>query len=197
MARDSSLIYRGLLLLGMMLVLVTLVLFVVFRRGENPPIQERRQPALIAAALPVPNLAFPAAINWGALGTLSDALPDSPGWGVRYNAAIALARIGSHQMPFDVLRQMLDEDLQMRTWVVLTEDGKIITEEHNARSTVLNGLNALTDWHKHPQAVQKVGKDDPGLQRVYAAVDRLTQSRNRVIQQEAESVKQKIASGKW
>ena len=197
MAQDSGLVYRGLLLLGMMLVLVTFVLFVVLRRGETPLPQTTQDAGLVASSLPTAGLAFPGQINWGALGKLSEKLPSSNGWHVRYAAALALARAGSDNVPFDVLAQMLDEDLQMRNWLVVKDDGKVFTDEQEARRMVFNALRGVADWHKHKEAVDKVGKGNPGLQRVYAAVERLTHSTNSALQQEAETIKQKIASGKW
>jgi hypothetical protein len=197
MAQDSGLVYRGLLLLGMMLVLVALVLFVVFRRAEPSSHQNPQEAGLVVTALPTPGLTFPAQINWGALGQLSGKLPASQGWHVRYNATLALARAGSEQIPLDVLAQMLDEDMQMRNFLVLGDDGKVVADEPAARRTVFNALKGLADWHKHKEAVDKVGRDNPELLRAYAAVDRLTQSPNEELQQEAKSIMEKIASGKW
>jgi hypothetical protein len=198
MAQNSGLIYRGLLLLGMMLVLVTLVLFVVFRRTETPTLQTITQDGgLVVSALPTPGLAFPGQINWGALAKLSEQLPASPGWNVRYTATLALARAGSDQVPFDVLAQMLDEDLQLRNWLAHTEDGKVFVDEQSARRTVHNGLRGVVQWHEHKQAADKVGKDNPSLLRVYAAIDKLTLSHDSALQQEAETIKKKITSGKW
>ena len=197
MAQNSGLVYRGLLLLGMMLVLVTLVLFVVFRRAETPPLESTQDGGLVVSALPTPGLTFPGPINWGALAKLSEKLPASPGWNVRYTATLALARAGSEQVPFDVLAQMLDEDLQMRNWLAHTEDGKVFVDEQSARRTVHNGLRGVVQWHEHKEAVDKVGKDNPGLLRVYAAVNKLTLSHDSALQQEAQSIKKKIDSGKW
>jgi hypothetical protein len=197
MAQDSGLVLRGLLLLGMILVLVTVVLFVVFRPAENPPLQETARPELISLGVPVVGTQAPANVNWGALAALGSALPDAPGWEVRYNATLALARKGTVEMPFDVLRDMLDEKLQMRNFQALTPQGLLVVDEQAARRTVLNALKALEEWHKHKVAVDKVGKSNQELQRVYAAVDTLTQSFNKVVKQEAELVNQKIASGKW
>jgi hypothetical protein len=197
MVQNSGLVYRGLLLLGMMLVLVTLVLFVVFRRTETPTLQSTHDGGLVMSALPTPGLTFPGPINWGALAKLSEKLPASPGWNVRYTATLALARRGSDQVPFDVLAQMLDEDLQMRNWLAHTEDGKVFVDEQSARRTVHNGLRGVVQWHEHKEVVDKVGKDNPGLWRVYAAVDKLTLSHDSALQQEAENIKKKIDSGKW
>jgi hypothetical protein len=197
MAQDSGLAYRGLLLLGMMLILVTLVGFVLFRRPETPPVQNATHRELAALGVAAPGTGFPASIGWGALGTLGEILPDSAGWLVRYNATVALARLGTEAVPFDVMSEMLDEKLQMRNWRFVTADGKVFVDEQAAQRTMLGALEALEEWHKHKQAVDTVGKDNPGLQRVYAAVDRLTHSPSTDIQQRAESVKKKIESGNW
>ena len=122
------------------------------------------------------------------MAVLGQRLPSSPGWGTRYNATISLASRGSTKVPFDVLAQMLDEDQQMRNFRVPLSDGKEVANEYNARRTVLLGLKAFADWQKHKEAVQAVGHN-PELQRVYAAIDKLTASTNEVVRKEAESVK--------
>jgi hypothetical protein len=181
MAQDKGLAIRGLL------VLVSLVALVVFRRPEAAPVPSS-QAGLVMAALPTPGLAFPGTVNWGALAALIDKMPDNAGWIVRYNAVITLARAGSARLPLDVLCQMLDEDLQLRNFP---------GDEQAARHTVSNALKALTEWHAHKEAVDKVGRDNPHLRCVYAKVERLTRSQSDALKQEAVSINAKIASGKW
>jgi hypothetical protein len=196
MAQDSGLAQRGLLLLGLILALVAVVGFFLFRPAPEPPPGEAKHPELAPLVMPIAGATFPGSINWGGMVRLSQTMPDSQGWEVRYNAALALAHRGSPDLPFGVFCQMLDEGLQMRNFQG-TEDGKSFVDEQAARRTVLNALKGLTDWHKHKDAVEKVGKDNPELQRVYAAVDRLTHSENSVLKEEAQNIKAKIASGKW
>jgi hypothetical protein len=188
MAQESGLAQRGLLLLGLMLAIVTVVGFILFRPTSSLPPEDNRHPELAALAVPGLGACFPANINWGATAVLGERLPSSPGWGTRYNATVSLASQGSTKTPFDVLAQMLDEDQQMRNFRVRLGDGKEIANEYKARRTVLLGLKAFADWHKHKEAVRAVG-DSPELQRVYAAIDKLTTSTNDVVRKEAESVK--------
>src|ERR1700736_1810414 len=86
---DSGLMRRGLLLLGLMTVLAVVVLYVALRRPDQ---EVRAEPPLAAG------------------------LPSAPGWEIRYNATVALARRGSPQLPLGVLCEMLDEDRQMRNF---------------------------------------------------------------------------------
>jgi hypothetical protein len=188
MVQDKGLVVRGMLLLGMMLVLVSLVALVVFRRPETPAANNSQQSGLVMAALPAPGLAFPGTVNWGGLAALTDKMPDGAGWNVRYNAVIALARAGSERLPLNVLCQMLDEDLQMRNFP---------GDEQSARHTVSNALKALVDWHSQKEAVDKVGRDSPALRAAYTKVEHLTHSTNDALKQEAATIQEKIASGKW
>jgi hypothetical protein len=196
MAQDSGLAKRGLLLLVLILALAGVVLYMLYRPAPTPPPGEPRHPELATLTLPIAGGTFPASINWGGIADLHDKLPDNPGWEVRYNAALALAHRGSSELPFGVFCQMLDENLQLRNFQG-TEDGKSFVDEQAARRTVLNALKGLGDWHKNKEAVAKVGKDSPGLQRVYAAIDRLTHSENSVLKEEAQNIQAKITSGKW
>ena len=136
-----------------------------------------------------PAAGLPGSVSWAALGALGERLPSGRGWEIRYQAVEALARRGSERLPFDVLAEMLDEDLQMRNRPVRLKDGRVVPDESAARRTVLIGLKAVLEWHKHSDAVRAVGADNPGLQRVYAAVERLTHSPNRVVQTEAENTR--------
>jgi hypothetical protein len=184
MANESGLAQRGLLLLGLMLVTLALAGFILFRPTGNPPLEESKRPELITLAIPQLGASFPASMDFGALAVLSQSLPSSPGWGVRYNATLVLARRGSAKTPLDVLSQMLDEDQQMRNFRVRLADGKDVADEYAARRTVLAALKAFDDWQQHKDAVQAVG-NAPELQRVQAAIDKLTHSGNEVVSKEA------------
>src|SRR5208282_705557 len=118
MAQESGLAQRGLLLLGLMLAIVAVVGFVLFRPKGTPPSEDGQRPELLVLAVPSPGAGFPVFINWGAVAILSKSLPSSPGWAVRYNATVTLARRGSAKTPFDVLSEMLDEDQQLRNFRV-------------------------------------------------------------------------------
>jgi len=187
-------VVRGLLLLGMMLVIVAMVCLVIFRAQDDKPPQDTSYSETAAMDIAKVTAGFPDQVNWGALAALSENLPSSPGWQVRYNAVVALARRGSVETPFDVLSQMLDESQQMRNFRVRLEDGMFTVDEYGARSTVLGALRATEDWHKHTDAVKTVGTNNPQLQRVYAAIAKLTHSKNEAVRREAERVK-KVVGG--
>ena len=162
---DSGLMLRGLLLLGLMAVLAGIVLYVVLRRPhlETP----------VEAA----HAAGPASAR---------------GWEIRYNATAALARRGSPRVPLDVLREMLDEEQQMRNFRVTLKGGQEVADESAARSTVLSALKATVAWHTHADAVRAVGADNPQLQQVFLAIDKLTHSPNLVVRTEAEKTRQAL-----
>ncbi len=196
MATDSGspLARRGLLLLGMMTAIVIAV-WVMLLRGTRQEIPtEKRDPAPLAAlvASPVSGLT---GVSWVALGQVGQTLPSAPGWEVRYNAAIALARRGSTHVPFDLLAEMLDEDRQMKNFRARLQDGREVPDEAAARRTVLATLKALGEWHKHARAVQAVGPSGPGLQHVYEAIDKLTRSPNLVVRTEAENTRLSLKKG--
>src|ERR1700722_17498362 len=109
MAQDSGLAQRGLILLGVMLILVTAVGLILFRPRPTAPADDPVPANLAALAVPTPGGSFPTSINWAALGILGKNSPSASGWMVRYNATVALAKRGSAQLPLDVLVEMLNE----------------------------------------------------------------------------------------
>src|SRR5438093_523345 len=50
--------------------------------------------------------------------------PSGPGWEIRYQATLALARRGSLKIPLEQLAEMLDEDKQLKTCRVKRKDGQ-------------------------------------------------------------------------
>src|SRR5438105_40976 len=57
---------------------------------------------------------------------------NTPGFEVRYNATLALARMGSDRIVdrFDVLKEMLDEDQQLRSFRKrIDKDGNLLPED--------------------------------------------------------------------
>lgn len=155
---------RGLILLGLMLVLVTAVGLVMFRPPPAPPdVQD----------------------------SLAKMEPSKPGWEVRYNAVMALARRGSTKLPIDVLAEVLDEKQQMRNFMGKTPEDEVVVDEQAARVTVLSGLKALEKWVANKDAVKAVQTENAkGYEQLRAAVDKLTQSPSPVLRQRAEAVKQ-------
>jgi hypothetical protein len=196
MANESTspLARRGLLLLAMMTALVIAVWIMLLRGTRQEVPTEKRRPELLVAlaASPVSGLA---GVSWASLVEIGQLLPSAPGWEVRYNATIALARRGSKVVPFDLLAEMLDEDRQMKNFRARLQDGRNVPDEAAARRTVLNTLKAFADWHKHADTVRAVGTSNPGLQQVYAAIDKLTRSPNLVVRTEASNVQLSLKKG--
>src|SRR5947207_6491558 len=95
MAQESGMVQRGLLLLGLMLILMTVIGFVLFRPVDTAPRGEAR---------------------------IAERKPSKDGWEVRYNAATALARRGSKELPCDVIADMLDEEQQLRNYMTKTPE---------------------------------------------------------------------------
>src|SRR5271170_5306195 len=54
--------------------------------------------------------------------------PSSPGWEIRYQATVTLARRGSAKVPLDTLCEMLNENQQLRNCVTL-QNGKEVSNE--------------------------------------------------------------------
>ena len=114
MSQDTGLIKRGLLLLAMMSALVVVVLVIIFQRPTATLPGTDQRPELLAASIVRTDTAFPGAVAWHAIVQMGEAFPSTEGWKVRYNAAGALARKGSTQVPWDIILEMLDENRQMR-----------------------------------------------------------------------------------
>jgi hypothetical protein len=189
----SALVQRGLLLLGLMTALVIAV-WVMLLRGVRQEIPtEKQRPELLAALVASPACGLPGI--WAALPQVGEMLPSPRGWEVRYQATTTLARRGSTKVPFAILAEMLDEDRQMKNFRARLQDGREVPDEAAARQTVLSALKAVLEWHKHKEAVKAVGPSDPGLQRVYAAIDRLTHSPNLVVRTEAENARLSLKKG--
>jgi hypothetical protein len=191
--QDSGLWKRGLFLLVLMGAIAGTVLFVLLRRGHEELSADKIRPEPLVTSLVVPSAGFPAGISWGALYELSDQLPSAPGWEIRYNATLALARRGDPEVRLDVVREMLDPRRQMRNFRTRLPDGRDGPDEAAAGRTVLNALKAFGEWHRHAEAVKAVGAKNPKLQMVYAAIDDLAAGPNRVLRLEAQNVKLTLA----
>jgi hypothetical protein len=195
MQQDSGLWKRGLLLLALMAALAGLVLFTILRQpGQDEPADAVRvEPAVLVVGSPAAGLS--GAFSWAGIYQVGDMLPSSKGWEVRYNATLALARRGSSRVPLDILREMLDEQKQMRNFRTTLKDGRDVADGAAARRTVVNALKAVRDWHKHPEAVRAVGPDNPRLRMVYAAIDRLVEDPNPAVSAEARSTRLALTKG--
>src|SRR5262249_5111572 len=110
MAQDTGLVKRGLMLLVAMSALVIVVLTIIFQRAipAAPPSLER--PELLSASLIRTDAGFPGAVAWLDIYKIGEAFPSAEGWKIRYNAAGALARRGSADVPWATLLEMLDEN---------------------------------------------------------------------------------------
>src|SRR5205085_11327222 len=128
-------------------------------------------PELLSASLVRTGTAFPGAVAWLDIYKIGEAFPSAEGWKIRYNAAGALARRGSAQVPWEILVEMLDENRQLRNFRVELQDGKVAADEAAARLTVVYALRAIADWHKKQPDRPK--EAPPELAKVYAAVGKL------------------------
>ncbi|MCI0457516.1 MAG: hypothetical protein L0Z62_11145 [Gemmataceae bacterium] len=192
MAADNSssgLVRRGLLLLGGLLLVMYLFWTLLVRGPQQELPSETRRPEVVAALVAAPTSGFPGTVPWSSLGKTAELMPSAPGWQVRYNATITLARRGSPEVPFDLLTEMLDENMQMRNFRARLQSGREVPDEAAARRTILQALRATVEWHKHPEARQALGPAHAGLQSVYAAIDKLMNSPNLVVRTEAKNVR--------
>jgi hypothetical protein len=186
MATDTKIVQRGLLLLVLVGTLAGTVLVVMLRRpGRAEPAASPRV-EFLASLLAVPPAGFPASLTWSSLYQMADAMPSPPGWEIRYTATRVLALRGSKKIPLDVLCEMLDEHRQMRNFQVKLATGKIISDEAAAQQEVVIALKAATEWHSHADAVKAVGLDNPQLQKLYNAVERLKHSSSNVVRTKAQ-----------
>jgi hypothetical protein len=169
-------------------------LWVMLMRGTRQEIpSEKQRPDVVASLVAAPASGLPAV--WAALYQFGETLPSPRGWEIRYQATTTLARRGSTRVPFATLAEMLDEDRQMKNFRARLKDGREVPDEAAARQTVLSALKAVLEWHKHKEAVQAVGPSDPGLQRVYTAIDKLTHSPNLVVKTEAANARLSLKKG--
>ena len=186
MAADTRLIQRGLLLLVLVGTLAGTVLAIMLRRPGRVETGTAARLEPLASILVVPTAAFPATVTWAPLFQVGDALPSRPGWEIRYTATRVLALRGSAKIPLDILCEMLDEGRQLRNFQVKLKNGKIISDEAAAQQEVVIALKAVTEWHGHADAVKAVGSENPQLQKLYSAVEKLKHSSSNVIRTKAQ-----------
>src|SRR5262245_22243823 len=79
------------------------------------------------------------------------------GWEVRYHAVLALAHRGSDKfldpVVQDLLKEMLDEDQQMRNFRITLKSGQETSNPQAARMAVLGALNSISEYRtKKPSA---------------------------------------------
>src|SRR5688572_136347 len=138
---DKGLVIRGLVLLTLISGLVVFVLALLFWRPQEEVKSLARDtlPATYISAVVMPALAHcPAGISWAAVYELGQKSPSAPGWGIRYNAAATLARRGSASVPWHLIREMLDEQQQLRNSRVRQPDGTDVADEAAARAYMIS-----------------------------------------------------------
>jgi hypothetical protein len=189
-----GLVLRGLLLVAGMGVLATVVLMILLGRTGtgSAPRDELQIEWLTVLASPVVET-FPGNLSWVALGELPRALPSGPGWEIRYNATLALARRSSTKLPLNTVREMLDEPQQMRNFRAPLEGGGTVADEAAARRTIVNTLKALSEWwQKLPVEERTHFAMDPSMTAVRREVDELAKSPNLVLKSEAERTRKAL-----
>ncbi|HEV3259922.1 MAG TPA: hypothetical protein VG013_23845 [Gemmataceae bacterium] len=95
-----------------------------------------------------------------------DSDPATQAWEIRYQAAVALARRGSDQVPLPMLHDMLDEAQLLKTMHRKLKDGKEEANTADAHATLINTLRAVVVLHQK-------GRDVSSL---YTAIEQLSQN---------------------
>jgi hypothetical protein len=133
----------------------------------------------------------------------SELAPSRPGWGVRYDATLALARRGSDrikdQVRLDEFREMLDEEQQLRNFTKFPDDPPLpgqpphktaVTDAAGAYNTVITALKVMAELHrKRPDL--NLCQLDPEIGQ---QLDKLAQSSNPAVRREAERTRQQLTS---
>jgi hypothetical protein len=110
-----------------------------------------------------------------------------PGLGVRYNAAVALARRGSDRVPVALLGEMLDESRQKEIHRIrYYKDGREAADEASAAATVQTALQAVAELHRKNPRVNLTPLD--------TAIEKLKQSAHPGLRKEAERTAEVLTS---
>jgi hypothetical protein len=132
--------------------------------------------------------ALPLACNRAGPPVVVTGPQSAPGWEVRYNASIALARRGSESIiqdrVKDTLLEMLDEEQQMRNFRHTTKDGKDVSDAGEAQLTMITAMQALAEAHRR--------KPELDLSPFKPAMDKLAASRSLAVSMEAKKAQQAI-----
>ncbi len=124
---------------------------------------------------------------------LSEGRRSPAGFEIRYNAAVALARMGSDHAKerLDVLTEMLDEEQQLRNFRTTIVDGKEVQENQArpdpvaARTAVESALKAIVELHRKKPALD--------LSSLMPAIEKLGASPNPALRLEAERTRLALA----
>jgi len=179
---DKGLVLRGFFLLAVIGVIVTVVMSILFMRPQPTPqvtiAPENLVPLLVAGC--------PEGTPYGIAFAMADQLPSTPGWHIRYNAAMTLARRGSAAAPWPVVREMLDESQQMRNARTRLPDGASVIDEAVARAYMIAALKALAAWHEKQGAKREAPTE---LREIYPLVDKLAESPIAELKTQAEKAR--------
>lgn len=194
MSEEGGLVKRGLLLVAGIGVLAIVVLSILLNRPGGGAAPKEAVPAEWLGLLGNTGaVSFPGGVDWPALAEMPKALPSGPGWEIRYNAALALARRGSTHLPLETVREMLDEPRQMRNFRAPLDGGGSVPDEVAARRTILSALKALVEWwQKLPADDRTRIAGEPAWREVRQEVDRLAESPNLVLKSEAERTRKAL-----
>lgn len=112
------------------------------------------------------------------------------GWEIKYTATVALARRGSDLVKghFDTLEEMLDEEQQQANCKVRGNDGRELVNEPAATSNVTTALKALVELHRR--------KPDLDLSKFNPAIQKLLDSKNPLLRNEAEKTRTALQASK-
>ena len=128
--------------------------------------------------------------NRGAKSAAVTGPPSPPGWEVRYNATVALARRGSDKVKeehvWDNLVEMLDEEQQFRNFRRSLKDKTEVTDEAKAWLTVITALQAVDELHRR--------RPELDLSDLNPSVEKLAHSRNMAVSTEAKKTQQLLAA---
>lgn len=99
---------------------------------------------------------------------------------IRYQATQALARRGSEHITtrLPVLGEMLDEELLAQAFRTRLKDGRVVADGALVGSVLTGTLKSIVELQRR--------KSDLDLSSLYPAIDKLAQSDNAVLRQEAE-----------
>lgn len=165
---ENGFVKRGIFLLAGMTVLVAVVLSMILYKPAQPlPAQVKDLPAQASA----------------------------PGCLIRYNATVALLRRGSDNVPWPIVREMLDEKQQLKnSEFAHPESGRTIPDESQARSFVITGLKAVAQWRR-VRGEQGKPAEIPDRTQFVAELDALAQSPIPELKIQAEKTRQAVAGG--
>jgi hypothetical protein len=112
--------------------------------------------------------------------------PSNPGWKIRYNATIALARRGNPDTSIDLLEEMLDADKQRANFSVEQEDKKVVVDEQQVDTMLVATLDAVELYHDKRQDPRADAQLKP-------AIEKLTESQNPAVREKAKDILKKLS----